>query len=58
MTWDKDQADSLIKSYNWTNFEKKSCRMSTSTTRTLSQIPKKYWTKPYTMYGLVQHFFK
>ena len=30
MTWDQDQVDSIMKSYNWTNFEPKSCRMSTS----------------------------
>ena len=30
MTWDQDQVDSFMKSYNWTNFEQKSCRMSTS----------------------------
>ena len=30
MTWDQDQVDSFMKSYSWTNFEQKSCRMSTS----------------------------
>ena len=30
MTWDQDQVDSFMKSYNWTNFEQKSCRMNTS----------------------------
>ena len=35
MTWDQDQVDSFMKSYNWTNFEQKSCRMITSTTPTL-----------------------
>ena len=31
MTWDQNQVDSFVESYNWTNFEQKSCRMSTST---------------------------
>ena len=31
MTWDQDQVDSFIKSCSWTNFEQKSCRLSTST---------------------------
>ena len=35
MTWDQDQVDSFIKGYNWTNFEQKSCRMSTSIVMTL-----------------------
>ena len=30
MTWDQDQVDSLIKIFNWTNFEKKFCRLNTS----------------------------
>ena len=29
MTWDQDQVDSFMKSYSWTNFKQKSCRMST-----------------------------
>ena len=30
MTWDQDQVDSFIKIFNWTNFEKKNCRLNTS----------------------------
>ena len=30
MTWNQDRFDSFVKSYNWANFEQKSCRMSTS----------------------------
>ena len=32
MTCDQDQVDSFMKSYNWTNFDQKSCHMSNPTT--------------------------
>ena len=46
MTWDQDQVDSFMKSYNWTNFEQKSCRMSTSSVPCLSFKNKKVGTMP------------
>ena len=40
MTWDhQHQVYSFIKSYNWTKFEQKSCRMSTSTHQQQSEGP-------------------
>ena len=48
MTWDQDQVDSFIKIFNWTNFEKKFCRLNTSTTP-----PHKYGKKRRKSPGIV-----
>ena len=45
MTWDQDQVDSFIKIFNWTNFEKKFCRLNTSNVGYSKSTDVYYWHK-------------